>query len=289
MMKPSRNAPCPCGSGKKYKRCCGASSQPVTFRTRKDPDYVALNQAIAYKGKIGRMREDFCRNFIETKRTIIQKIEQDLVDQVKTKAETITCHKGCFYCCSQHVTATLQESEVIVYYLYQHPEVLTAFLQSYTRWRAQVRENQPLFDRMKLLGNEAIESKMQKDKQVAFMEASMQYLTFDIHCPFLRNGICSIYEVRPWACASVVATTPGEWCSASNNNKPNVYLSRVMPTIDRLFYIELGALIILPVPLAVYEILHGGFIWLSDIPGLKGLDDNAMSDPEVKVILQRYL
>lgn len=23
--KPHRNAPCPCGSGKKYKKCCGAS------------------------------------------------------------------------------------------------------------------------------------------------------------------------------------------------------------------------------------------------------------------------
>jgi len=23
--KPSRNAPCPCGSGKKYKKCCGAT------------------------------------------------------------------------------------------------------------------------------------------------------------------------------------------------------------------------------------------------------------------------
>ncbi|MCH6266563.1 YecA family protein, partial [Neobacillus citreus] len=25
MEKPSRNEPCPCGSGKKYKKCCGAS------------------------------------------------------------------------------------------------------------------------------------------------------------------------------------------------------------------------------------------------------------------------
>ncbi|MBQ2264327.1 MAG: SEC-C domain-containing protein [Oscillospiraceae bacterium] len=23
MKKPSKNGPCPCGSGKKYKRCCG--------------------------------------------------------------------------------------------------------------------------------------------------------------------------------------------------------------------------------------------------------------------------
>ena len=27
-MKPGRNDPCPCGSGQKYKRCCGL--QPVT-------------------------------------------------------------------------------------------------------------------------------------------------------------------------------------------------------------------------------------------------------------------
>ena len=27
-MKISRNSPCPCGSGKKYKRCCGADVQP---------------------------------------------------------------------------------------------------------------------------------------------------------------------------------------------------------------------------------------------------------------------
>jgi hypothetical protein len=24
-MKPGRNDPCPCGSGKKYKKCCGAA------------------------------------------------------------------------------------------------------------------------------------------------------------------------------------------------------------------------------------------------------------------------
>ncbi|MGQ0718805.1 MAG: SEC-C metal-binding domain-containing protein [Pseudonocardiales bacterium] len=30
MQEPSRNAPCPCGSGKKYKRCHGA---PTTARS----------------------------------------------------------------------------------------------------------------------------------------------------------------------------------------------------------------------------------------------------------------
>ncbi|MCI5052628.1 MAG: SEC-C domain-containing protein [Simkaniaceae bacterium] len=28
MTKPGRNDPCPCGSGKKYKKCCGAKQGP---------------------------------------------------------------------------------------------------------------------------------------------------------------------------------------------------------------------------------------------------------------------
>src|SRR5512137_791455 len=37
MVKPGRNAPCPCGSGRKYKKCClpkdEASSTPTTSHT----------------------------------------------------------------------------------------------------------------------------------------------------------------------------------------------------------------------------------------------------------------
>jgi Flp pilus assembly protein TadD len=36
MNQPSLNAPCPCGSGKKYKRCCGAKSQ-ATAQRRTEP------------------------------------------------------------------------------------------------------------------------------------------------------------------------------------------------------------------------------------------------------------
>ena len=40
---PSRNAPCPCGSGKKYKRCCGQGSRPQTGGARPGP---AIQQAM---------------------------------------------------------------------------------------------------------------------------------------------------------------------------------------------------------------------------------------------------
>ncbi len=36
-MKMGRNAPCPCGSGKKYKHCCGAVDSPIVQSTAKKP------------------------------------------------------------------------------------------------------------------------------------------------------------------------------------------------------------------------------------------------------------
>jgi len=288
MINPSRNAPCPCGSGKKYKRCCGASSQPVPNRFRKERDYVALNQAIAYKGKVGKMREDFCIRYIKHKTEVIKVIVRNLTDRVAARGETITCHKGCFYCCSQYIAGTLQEAEAIVYYLYNHETVLNSFVKKYPKWRAQVREKETLFNKVSQTFNELFSSGRTEKNQQAYMEATILYLEQNIPCPFLNNDICSIYEVRPWPCASTVAVTPGDWCSPANDNICEVRISNLAPK-EIPYFRETSRLILLPIPLGVYEILHGGFIWLSDIPGLEGLDDDAMNDPEVKGILQRYL
>jgi len=43
-MKPGRNDPCPCGSGKKYKRCHGSSSEPSTASSR--PRHRVISEAI---------------------------------------------------------------------------------------------------------------------------------------------------------------------------------------------------------------------------------------------------
>lgn len=122
----------------------------------------------------------------------------------------------------------------------------------------------------------------------SYNEASISYLELNIPCPFLSNNECSIYEVRPYACASIVAITPGEWCSPANDNICEVRVSNIVPKHVPYFR-EPSRLVLLPTPLGVYEILAGGFIWLSDLPGLKGLDTEAMTDPEVRPMLQRYL
>lgn len=42
MAEVSRNAPCPCGSGEKYKRCCLGVDQGPGLRIRKGPLTLAL-------------------------------------------------------------------------------------------------------------------------------------------------------------------------------------------------------------------------------------------------------
>jgi len=56
-MKVGRNDPCPCGSGKKYKKCCGGKEEmdfslPEELRTGTLLDeYIVLMQAVATYGQ----------------------------------------------------------------------------------------------------------------------------------------------------------------------------------------------------------------------------------------------
>ena len=290
-MELSRNAPCPCGSGKKFKRCCGDSTPPSPARPARKIDYLALNRAIAYKGKIGKMREDFCREYIARKQTSLKEIEKDQADKVAAMGEKITCRKGCSTCCRQYILGTLQECEAIVYYLYQHEAALADFLRTYPTWRAKVRENELIFKNIEdVVARCCKEGFTEKNNQV-YQDAVYWFLLLNIPCPFLSKGSCSIHEVRPWNCAKPVVTTPSEWCHPStnvNNDKPNVYVSRLTPE-EMPFYRDTGTLNLLLVHLGVYEILKGGFTLLSGIAGLQGLDKEALNDPEVKEILPRYL
>ena len=47
MQKIGRNDPCPCGSGKKYKKCCGAAGDSGVI-INPDLDYISINREIAY-------------------------------------------------------------------------------------------------------------------------------------------------------------------------------------------------------------------------------------------------
>ncbi len=128
---PARNAPCPCGSGLKYKRCCGAGGSGL-------PPAIARTRALAYQGEMGRQREAFCREYTAYKQAELRAIATGLRQTLAARGQTVTCGKGCAACCHVYVVATLQECEAIVYYLYQHGDILLSFLRNYALWKAAV-------------------------------------------------------------------------------------------------------------------------------------------------------
>lgn len=285
-----RNDTCPCGSGKKHKKCCGAVEEPSA--TAREPDLFAVNKSIAYKGKIGKQREDFCNKFLEKKRTQFHLIQLTQVEATAKRGESISCRRGCCFCCSEYVEASIQECEAVVYYLYHNASVLNAFLQKYPHWREQIRENGDLFKRFAQIWNTGFTPDNKEAQLAQFEENAERYSEQNIPCPFLDKQLCSIYEVRPYMCAAYIATSPPEWCSPENPNEAEI--SRTFPveimSDCSFYYRNLDGPAISIMPIAVYEMLKNGTAYFTGarLPGFEKLNHEFLSDPEVLSILQRY-
>ena len=88
---PGRNDPCPCGSGKKYKKCCGQSGEAPSFEPgRIDEATLAEEQAEALRGSelaqldLARVPK---RAFVAAYKRAVAIRQWDLVDRFVTTAE----------------------------------------------------------------------------------------------------------------------------------------------------------------------------------------------------------
>jgi Fe-S-cluster containining protein len=298
-----RNDPCPCGSGKKYKKCCAQTSRielqsrdPLYFDLEVDRDKVffELNKAIAYKGQIGNQRKEFCIAYIARKKALFSETEGEINKVMQQSGKTITCRRGCCACCSLYTEANIQECEVIAYYLYQNKNALSTFLDNYPHWREKIRENGDLFRPCGELWNKTLTPITAPFFHSSHKEATNKYANQVISCPFLYNTICSIYEVRPYLCAGFVVTDPKEWCNPLHpkyklSGRLTATPSRDILILDTSFYYKsLLRPVITFVPIIVYEILKGGFAYLSKLPGIEGLRNEVMNDSSIKKVLEAY-
>jgi hypothetical protein len=285
-LKIANNEPCPCGSEKKYKHCCGtidgASFQQQLLNLK-------VSREIAYLGKTGHIRKDYCIRYLAHKKASIAGIERELESLVAGKKETISCGKGCSYCCSLHISASLQECESLVFYLYEHGPVLSRFLHAYPEWRNRVRQLDMTFKHISRLNNEIMLPAADARTVLAYENELRNYAVRNIPCPFLDDNICLVYEVRPWVCASLVSTTPKEWCDLSkgDNERCRHVKSELYLTRETKFYLPLAKLVVSNMPVTVFQILVNGYAALALTPGLAGLDEQVRNEPEVKAALRK--
>jgi Fe-S-cluster containining protein len=249
--------------------------------------------SIAYKGKVGKRREEFCLKYIVHKKELLRQIRLALALSESKTGKHVTCKKGCSYCCSMHIEASLQECEAIVYYLYNNPMVLISFLKAYPVWREQLKRNGDIFKGRGSFWNARVTRENAVNLLREFNEEEQKYFAQDIPCPFLSSHLCLIYEVRPYVCATHAAVTPPEWCKPdSKEERKNINPTPVEILEDRSFYHgdKLKQKILSTMPLAVYEILKSGLSYLSmgGIPEMKDFDRLWLTDPEVMSILRKY-
>jgi Fe-S-cluster containining protein len=280
-----RNAPCPCGSGRKYKKCCGLNTNAPT------PDFLRLNREVAYRGSLGRRREAFCISYTKymgEQRTLVT---ARLQKQLASQGKSITCGRGCAACCHLYVIASVQECEAIVYYLYQHEETLQHFLLSFNRWREQVRGIWNDFQEINRLEDKRLSSNLNEAEEEAFGAALFSYRSQNIACPFLKEGACSIYDVRPFVCSGLIATTPPEWCSPLHPRyDQSNYLTDEPDKDSYLPYFanpdRKPCLSCLPV--GVYEILYNSWSFLWTLPGCEWMERELKSDEEIQSAIASF-
>ena len=284
---------CPCGSGKRIKKCHGLTLR-IFGDCKDDYDNILLNRLIAYAGVIGSQRERFCIDYIKSKQKVLKPFEIEQNNKAKSESRHITCEKGCSYCCSHYVEASIQECEAIVYYIYHHEYAFQTFIKNYKIWRKQQENSGDIFKKLLNSGRELINSGFHTDKQKHHEYLTNEYLKQGIQCPFLDNNLCVIYEVRPYRCAGYTSVTPPEWCNPVNmdkgNNQPTILLTWFSHTKDTSFYYQdFNAEVVTCLSVGVYDILRSGYNYLYKLPGLSGLLDKVSSDPKILKIYKRII
>ncbi len=283
-MPPERNEPCPCGSGKKYKKCHGQTGASL-------PQLLPyqVNRAIAYQGKLGQIRRLFCEKYTRFKQAGLAEATASLRAEIESQGEHISCGRGCAHCCYVYVFATMQEAECIVHYLYEHEEALQHFLHAYQDWSRRlspVARSLPLLDRLQ---GRTLRGEATAGEKEQFTAELTRYASQHAPCPFLIDNACSIYEVRPFVCAGIVSASPSDWCDRSNPRagEARLYKTEFKLELDMPYFLKTKDRVLYGcMPEMVHELLEGGWVFLSRIEGLEGVRAEVARDPEVVATLK---
>jgi hypothetical protein len=255
------------------------------------PDPFAITQKIAYLGEIGRKRQEFCQEYFKRKQAYFGQIRQTQLYMTARAGETISCGRGCVYCCAMFIEATIQECELIVYFLYTHNKAMVDFLARYPAWREAVFQGGELYQRCLGCWDKDVRQEDRNKFKHKVTAAQEAYYAQNLPCPFLIHGLCSIYEVRPYVCAGHIGVGGPDNCRIGSPKKSysrNAFPEEVMR--DTSFYYDgLQSQVVTFMQATVYELLRcGTYYYIAGVPGLGKLDKEFKRDPTVATFLAKY-
>ncbi len=211
------------------------------------------------KGSHGEWRKEFCRKYLAQLTKSREDAFDSLIKSLAEDGETISCRKGCTYCCYHYVTVSLAQGIVIVDYLYKRKDLLKQFLDHYERWQEQGKSIADDIDGRRI---QALSSSLPIDLVIRDTRPlSTRYFRANIPCPFLLDNQCSIYALRPPSCSGHHAISPPERCAPESKLQPDI--RRSMPSDeDFIKIVQLAdsrlSLYELTLPTMIYRLLTEG-------------------------------
>lgn len=237
---------------------------------------------------MNKMQAQFYADYLKHKQAVFSRLEREIFDRTQHEHETISCHKGCAFCCSVYIEATLKECEAIVCYLYQNEQVLESFLIKYPDWRSRTKQLGDLCTK-----NLGLVRNQEQCEEVyrSLTDASLLYKLQNIPCPFLNESSCSIYFARPYTCSAHFVTSPPEWCSPRDPREPKIYKGSFADEIAdlSLYNEQLSHPGITFMPVKVYEIIQKDRASLLQYNGVPDTENNETYTARIADILRTYL
>ena len=250
---------------------------------------IRFNRQCLYAGKIGKARELFCLGYIEFKRKMFQEIKTLQSKCAENHGTNISCIEGCHYCCSQFIKASFQECEAIAYYLFNNESKLVDFYSVVNTWQANIYKHPSILQNLYDTERAVLNRDWNPENVEKLSKTATEYTNLGIYCPFLHDNLCLIYEVRPWACASLIATTTAEYCNPHSNNAPNQYAISPLIIEPDLYDDRLNDVLRTEfMPVTVAGIITRSILYYKSFAGLEFLTLEQGADPEVKKIIETY-
>jgi Fe-S-cluster containining protein len=226
----------------------------------------------AHAGQYGMWRRQFCRDYSRVLNQILAERHRLFLETIEAKGETITCRKGCANCCCQHIEAYLAHGIYIADYLYANEKLLHVFLKDYEHWYSIAG---PVSGEIDLLQHQAA-AELKKFDSWWFLVSPLlkRYFRLATPCPFLKDGACAIYSVRPGCCASHYSVNPPELCSVNNvEGSPTYDLILRESDQQKLGALAPAELFIyqMTMPVLVYRLLTEGLMPMLDELGIRNV------------------
>lgn len=247
---------CQCGSQLQLKECC--ISETVAALKNDYINKLFMPERIAW-----------AIEYIKYKAALNEYVITEHEKHVESIGKKITCQKGCSACCVEFIVARLEECDAIAIYLYLYPELMNHFLKNYDAWYNHISSDDNILEKASDAYQTALETRQPEDKKV-FESMALQYAGKGVHCPFLKDDLCTIYPIRPYTCSTYAVISEKHYCKpglteqeyvqhklkVKSEKNPLYYEDKYN---DLEYYLDLnGSFTFGPMPTLIYQILQYG-------------------------------